>query len=463
LLDGKRRMERSNIILLLLLAIVNLKTAQSLYASQDTTAENGLTMFKSVSEFKERTQNDDGVWMVQFYAPWCGHCQKLKPLYMSLAKGFKGIINVGVVDATEGMGQKLANDFKVEGFPTIKIFGLDRKNPTTYNGSREAAPIIKEVMNELFKILTSRIPGLTGGAGPNGQQQQHASGAGDSKAVELNAANIQSTLYDSPDVWLVAFIAPWCGHCKQLLPEWKMAANQLAGQGVQIGIVDATVEESLGFEYGVKGYPTIKVFPGGAGKSSASATEYQGGRSAADIVQGALAEVDRSGAPQPIPQLTSQKVFDDTCTAAGKATVCVLIALPHILETSAEKRNANIEMVQTLSKSFRGTPFRFLWFEGASQTKFEQKLEMTFGFPAVVAVNLDKSIYCIHRFSFNEKALSTFLYSITSGRAATYKLQDVQLSSIIVDVDEWDGEDGEIFEEEDDLADIMGDDWNTDL
>jgi len=461
-------MNISNIILLLVLAIATIELVESIYTPEDATGSNGLTIFNSVSEFKERTQNDDGVWMVQFYSPSCGHCQEFKPMFMTLAEGFKGIVSVGVVDASQGIGQELANEFKVESFPTIKIFGVDRKNPTTYDGQREVGNIVQTVMNDVVQVLSSRIPGLK--ADPhNGskqkkqkQKQQHDTGAGDSKAVELTAANIESKLYSSSDVWLVAFIAPWCGHCKSLLPEWKMAADQLAGQGVQLGLVDVTVEESLGSDYNVKGFPTIKMFPGGAGKSTATATDYQGGRTADEIIKEALKEADKSP-PLPISQLTSQKIFDDTCTSAGKSTVCVLIALPHIIETSAEKRNANIETIQTLAKSFRGSPFRFVWFEGASQIQLEQKIEMSFGFPAVIALNVDKSIYCIHRFSFNEKALSTFLYSITSGRATSYKLRDAQLSNIIVDAEAWDGKDGEVFEEEDDLADIMGDDWNTDL
>lgn len=457
----------TNIILLLILFIA---VGESIYTSEDITSEYPITIFKSVSEFKEKTQNvDDTLWLIQFYAPWCGHCKQFKPIFMDVAKGFKGIVNVGVVDVTQqGVGDALADEFNISGFPAIKIFSVDRLNPKTYDGQRTAPAIVQEVMNEMVAVISTRITGLSGGTrGPdagNGQQQQRDTGAGDSKAVDLNAGNIQSLVYDSPDVWLVAFIAPWCGHCTKLKPEWKEAADQLAGQGVQLGLVDATVEESLGAEYGVRGFPTIKMFPGGAGKTSAMAKDYEFGRSASDIVREALAEVDRSGAPPSIPQLTSQKLFDDTCTAAGKSTVCVLIALPHILDSSADKRNANIEMLQGVTKSFRGTPFRFLWFEGTSQPKLESTMEMTFGFPAVVALNLDKSIYCIHRFSFNEKSLSTFLYSITSGRAASYKLEDTaQLSNILVDVSEWDGMDGEIEEEEFDLSDIMGDDWDTDL
>ena len=52
----------------------------------------------------------------------------------------------------------------------------------------------------------------------------------------------------------------------------------------------------------------------------------------------------------------------------------------------------------------------------------------------------------------------------TSDRTVWCKLEDaVQLSSILIDVSEWDAIDGEIDEEEFDLSDDMGDDWHKDL
>jgi len=39
-------------------------------------------------------------WFVEFYAPWCGHCQNLTPEWEKLAKATEGMIKVGAVDMT---------------------------------------------------------------------------------------------------------------------------------------------------------------------------------------------------------------------------------------------------------------------------------------------------------------------------------------------------------------------------
>ncbi len=85
-------------------------------------------------------------------------------------------------------------------------------------------------------------------------------------------------------MWLVEFFAPWCGHCKNLAPHWAKAATELKGK-VKLGAVDATVHSSLAGQYGVQGYPTIKYFPAGVKKGP---EEYDGGRTADDIVSWAL-------------------------------------------------------------------------------------------------------------------------------------------------------------------------------
>ena len=76
--------------------------------------------------------------------------------------------------------------------------------------------------------------------------------------VELTPDNFDHRVKDSDGVWIVEFYAPWCGHCKNLAPEYKKAAKALSGI-VGVGAVDCDVHKSLCGQYGVRGFPTLKV------------------------------------------------------------------------------------------------------------------------------------------------------------------------------------------------------------
>jgi protein disulfide-isomerase A6 len=54
----------------------------------------------------------------------------------------------------------------------------------------------------------------------------------------LTTANFNKMVLDSDEIWLVEFYAPWCGHCKNLEPQWEKAAKILKGV-VRVGAVNA--------------------------------------------------------------------------------------------------------------------------------------------------------------------------------------------------------------------------------
>uniref|UniRef100_A0A383WK23 Protein disulfide-isomerase n=1 Tax=Tetradesmus obliquus TaxID=3088 RepID=A0A383WK23_TETOB len=86
--------------------------------------------------------------LVEFYAPWCGHCQKLKPEYAKAAtelKKYDDKIVIGKVDATveSDLGQK----FGVQGYPTLKWF-VDGELVSDYGGPRDASGISRWVQKK---------------------------------------------------------------------------------------------------------------------------------------------------------------------------------------------------------------------------------------------------------------------------------------------------------------------------
>ena len=100
------------------------------------------------------------IWFVKFYAPWCGHCQKLAPEWEKAAKALKGVVKFGAVDLADEKNKALGSKYKVEGFPTIKIFTFNKKSPPAdYRGERAAKPIATEAMNKVTAGVKNRIKG----------------------------------------------------------------------------------------------------------------------------------------------------------------------------------------------------------------------------------------------------------------------------------------------------------------
>eukprot|EP00993_Chasmostoma_nieuportense_P002502 NODE_3292_length_994_cov_55.693195_g3146_i0.p1 GENE.NODE_3292_length_994_cov_55.693195_g3146_i0~~NODE_3292_length_994_cov_55.693195_g3146_i0.p1 ORF type:complete len:304 (+),score=55.67 NODE_3292_length_994_cov_55.693195_g3146_i0:59-913(+) len=94
----------------------------------------------TADNFEEEISRASGL-LVEFYAPWCGHCKTLAPEWIQAAADLQGVAQLAAVDATQN--GPLAERFGVQGYPTIKFFPPGDDTPVEYSGPRHAAGIVE--------------------------------------------------------------------------------------------------------------------------------------------------------------------------------------------------------------------------------------------------------------------------------------------------------------------------------
>merc|ERR1739848_964973 len=109
--------------------------------------------------FQEVALNAEKDVLVEFYAPWCGHCKQLAPIWDELGAKFKDSETV-VVAKMDSTANEL-EDVKIQSFPTIKFFPKAGGEVVDYNGER--------TLDALTKFLES---GGKEGAGPSEEEEE---------------------------------------------------------------------------------------------------------------------------------------------------------------------------------------------------------------------------------------------------------------------------------------------------
>ncbi|MBA0563052.1 hypothetical protein Golob_008058, partial [Gossypium lobatum] len=139
------------------------------------------------ANFDKEVGQDRGA-LIEFYAPWCGHCKKLAPEYEKLGASFKKAksVLIGKVDCDEH--KSLCSKYGVQGYPTLQWFPKGSLEPKKYEGPRTAEALAEFVNTEggtNVKIAT--LP---------------------SNVAVLNADNFDEIVLDETKDVLVEFYAP---------------------------------------------------------------------------------------------------------------------------------------------------------------------------------------------------------------------------------------------------------------
>ncbi|CAE8626632.1 unnamed protein product [Polarella glacialis] len=207
--------------------------------------------------FSQAVQNGTGLpWFIKLYAPWCGHCQSLAPVWDDLAQKLQGQVVLGKVDATAE--EVLAHKWEVDGYPILILFANGQAH--LYTGPRCLAAL------EAFAL-----GGWAEAASASSKEEPF--GGLDVMALtgdNFDAVVRRNSFEDQP--WFIAFQLPSCGHCRRMGPTWQSLALELKGQ-VIVGSVDAGADRPLAELWNVTRFPTLKLIT-----AEHEVFDYQGGR-----------------------------------------------------------------------------------------------------------------------------------------------------------------------------------------
>ncbi|KAF5294296.1 hypothetical protein FQA39_LY13440 [Lamprigera yunnana] len=217
------------------------------------------------SSFDPVTKEEASV-LVMFYAPWCGHCKKMKPEYEKAASIMKAKGVQGMLAAVDAMKDKsVASRYSIKGYPTMKYFSYGEFKYDV--DVRDASKIVEFMSNPQEPVAAPPV---------------EVSWADEkSSVIHLSEQSFKPFLKKKKHV-LVMFYAPWCGHCKKTKPEFVKAADRFKDDPkVEFAVVDCTAYQSLCVSNQVSGYPTIKYFS----YYSKAVKQYSGGRTSEDFIK----------------------------------------------------------------------------------------------------------------------------------------------------------------------------------
>ncbi|XP_017779588.1 PREDICTED: dnaJ homolog subfamily C member 10-like [Nicrophorus vespilloides] len=175
------------------------------------------------------------MWLVDYYAPWCGPCQQLSTQWRIVAKQMKSFENVKIAQVDCVENSDLCSAQNIRSYPTIRLYPFDSKGLNSvamYGGHRDALSL----RNWIMSFLPTSV---------------HALSSKDFRSKILNRNPMTP--------WLVDYYAPWCGPCLQFEPDFRMVSDKLEGI-VNSGKVNCEIDRNFCIEMRVTSYPTVILY-----------------------------------------------------------------------------------------------------------------------------------------------------------------------------------------------------------
>jgi len=342
----------------------------------------------SDTNFKDIVLNSELPIMVEFFAPWCGHCKSLAPEWEKAATNLKGILPIAKVDCT--VHQQLCGRYDVKGYPTIKCFSQRGKKVVDYQQARQASAIVH--------YATDQIPDKIDRVTDEASLQKYLDKASEIPHVILFTAKAEvSPLFKALAV--------------KYYPRIFFAQ-------VKKGVT--AVEQ----KYNVGQFPTVLAVTGETvtaydGTISSEALNGWLGGLAGEAVPPAAEEPAK---PKPKPakakpvETTFAEATADSVKELCTATLCIVGFVDVVTEgeTRAVKSDQNAILTNVLNKWSKDGKFKFVWIDRASSGEIGKKFGVSSTGPSLAVYNAKRSKFALAE-GFTEADVHRMLEHVNAG------------------------------------------------
>lgn len=206
-----------------------------------------------------------GKHFVKFYAPWCGHCQRLAPTWEDVGSTYLNSKSVKIAKIDCTSNKEACRSYDIKSYPTL-LWIEDGRKIDKYQGART----LDDLKNYVVEMLGGAV-----------DQMEEVEAHPPSPVVSLFGDTFHKGI--AIGFTFVKFFAPWCGHCKGLAPTWEDLGKKFATkENIVIAKVDCTMENNkeLCNEQEVDGFPTLLLY-----KDGEKIEEYNGSRALEDLYE----------------------------------------------------------------------------------------------------------------------------------------------------------------------------------
>merc|ERR1719353_1417760 len=238
----------------------------------------------SIEEFIEQ-EGADNLILLEFFAPWCGHCQHVAPSFRAAAKELNTLSETGKIPTPVRLAKYDDGDsanqhyraadlakWNFTSYPSMFVVGGPQKFPgavgekkTHYWGGHETEEIVHHMtmLSESKNQTEARIAyhEIEKGKKPGFYKEggKHAT----PHIQEIDADNFVETVLRDDAVWVVEYYSDKCPICNSLAPEITKAAEKAQAEHpgkLKFGAINSRVWDELAGPFGVTSYPWVTSF-----------------------------------------------------------------------------------------------------------------------------------------------------------------------------------------------------------